>query len=188
MNRLKCFVWGMTAGTAGGTALTAALYQAGGPEWLLPLAITLGTTAYHFLIRLVIGGAVDLAMNNQADPESRWFRQRSWEPRLYRRLGVKKWKKHMPTYVPRLFSLEERTPGAVAGAMCQAEVVHEIGAAASLLPLVMIRWFGAWPAFLLTSLASMGLELALVAVQRYNRPRVLRMDRGAERRPPAPAQ
>lgn len=174
---VRIWLRGGAAVTAAGTAAAGVLYHCGGPAWLLTAAVIMGTVAYHLLVRLVIGGAVNLAMGNRGNPQSRWFRPRRWEPALYRRLGVKGWKRHMPTYVPELFSLKTHTPEEVAGAMCQAEAVHAIGAAACMLPVAAAKWFGALPVFLLISLASAGLELALVIVQRYNRPRILALAR-----------
>ncbi len=175
MSKIKILLWGSALLTTAGAVAATAFYRNSGPEWLLPAAITLGTTAYHLLIRIIFGGAVNWVMRNRANPQNSWFRLRSWEPALYRRLRVKVWKEYLPTYVPTLFSFQLHTPEEIAGAMCQAEIVHELGAIASLAPLAAIRWFGSWPVFLITSLASMSLELALVAIQRYNRPRVLRL-------------
>ena len=59
--------------------------------------------------------------------------------------------------------------------MCQAETVHTIIAVLSFVPLLFsLRW-GAFAVFLITSLLSASFDLLFVIMQRFNRPRVLRM-------------
>ena len=140
---------------------------------LLSLAITFGTTAYHLCMRLLVGHVLNAIMKNRADPTKWWFRPRSFEAGLYRRLRVKRWKKHFPSYAPQLFSLEVHSYSEIAQAMCQAELVHEIIFVLSFLPLFTVPWFGAFPVFLITSLLAALFDLCFVLLQRYNRPRIL---------------
>lgn len=55
--------------------------------------------------------------------------------------------------------------------MCQAELVHETNMALSFLPLIAVRWFGAFYVFLLTSVCG----ALFVIMQRYNRTRVVKI-------------
>lgn len=139
----------------------------------LTLAITFGTIAYHFIMRLIVGCIVNIIMNNQADYNKKWYCLRKFEIKLYEVLKVKRWKKRMPTYDPSLFSLEEHTFDEIAQAMCQAEIVHEIIVLFSFLPLVLVPVFGAFIVFLLTSLFSAMFDMIFVIMQRYNRPRIV---------------
>lgn len=160
-----------------GAALCAvgfALCQAG---ILLSLAITFGTIAYHFTMRLLVGLVFDRTMQNHADYTKAWYRQRAWEKKLYKTLRVKHWKDNLPTFNPQEFSMEHHSFGELAQAMCQAELVHEVCAALSFVPVLAARWFGALPVFLLTSIGGAGFDLLFVILQRYNRPRVLRLMR-----------
>ena len=59
--------------------------------------------------------------------------------------------------------------------MCQAELVHETNILMSVLPLLAARWVGAFPAFLVTSVLGALFDLLLAVIQRYNRPRILRL-------------
>ena len=90
-------------------------------------------------------------------------------------LRVKTWKNKLPTYYPDLFDPSLHTLPEIAGAMCQAELVHEVIIPLSLLPILASHWFHAFPVFLLTSLAASLFDLLLVITQRYNRDRILRI-------------
>ena len=153
------------------TGLFLLLYLRLHSEWLLSTAITFGTTFYHFAMRLLVGVLVPNTLNCSA----RWFRQRSWEPAIYRKLKAKSWKKHLPTYDPDAFSLELHTPEQILANMCQAEVVHEIIVLCSFLPLAAVPVLGALPVFLITSILAAAVDLIFVIAQRYNRPRIFRL-------------
>ncbi len=157
-------MWG-SATLSGILALVCALFS------LTSLAITFGTVFYHFAMRLTVGGIVPILFRKVSHNHP-WFRQRSWEKALYRRLGVKKWKKHIPTYDPESFSLEHHTPGEILQNMCISELVHEGIMLCSFLPLAAVPIFGEFWVFFLTSLAAAMLDGIFVALQRFNRPRV----------------
>ena len=142
--------------------------------WVLSAAITFGTVAYHFCMRLVVGMLIDRRMQNRADGTKPWFRMRTWERQLYARLGVKHWKRWLPTYDADAFSPKCHTWEEIVGAMCQAEIVHEIIIPLSFLPMFAVPWFGAFPVFFCTSILAALFDLQFVILQRYNRPRVLR--------------
>jgi len=162
-------------GSAVLTAVLTGLYLHTPQPLLLSAAITCGTVAYHFIMRLAVGGLYDVLMHNRARLHRAWYRPHPWEERLYRRLGIHRIKGSLPTYAPALFSPRLHTWDEIAQAMCQAELVHETIAVLSFVPLLAIPCFGSWPVFLLTSLAAAGIDLLYAAVQRYNRPRVLRL-------------
>lgn len=167
MKLITCFLLLATA-----AAILWYRYTAHTP--ILSLAITLGTCLYHFAMRLTVGYAVNAVMKNKADPRSPWFREKPFEKRLYRWLRVRKWYGKMPTCNPDLFAVEKHTSHEIVGAMCQAEVVHTLIAVFSLLPLLTAPLFGAFLAFLITSLLAAAYDLLFVVMQRYMRPRVLR--------------
>lgn len=162
------------------TAVFTAGYQVLPAELLLTLAITCGTVSYHFCMRLHVGSLWDLALHNRVDYRRRWFRVGKTEQKLYTLLKVKKWKKYLPTYDPGAFDKGQHSWEEIAGAMCQSELVHETIAVFSFLPIVFSRWLGSPLVFVLTSVASALFDLSFVAIQRYNRPRVLRMLRSRD--------
>ena len=144
-------------------------------KWLLPCAITFGTTAYHFIMRLAVGSIVPKVTGYAFDYRSRWFQPRSWEPALYRFLKLKQWKGKLPTYAPDQFSLENQSLHQVILNMCGAEIVHEGIMLLSFLPVLMIPVFGSAPVFVITSALSALFDSLFVMAQRFNRPRLVRI-------------
>jgi hypothetical protein len=91
----------------------------------------------------------------------------------------------MPTYDPAEFR-PDRPAEELLRAMCISEVIHEVHAVLSLLPMGLGAVFGAWPVFAVTSLAACAFDLGFAVMQRFNRPRVIRLAarRGDEKKPP----
>ena len=65
----------------------------------------------------------------------------------------------------------------IAQAMCQAELVHEVIIILSFLPILAAIPFGALFVFVFTSILSAGYDAMFVMMQRYNRPRIVKMIR-----------
>ena len=126
-------------------------------------------------MRLLVGGFFHAVLKNKVDYHKKWFRVGKREHRLYRLLKVKKWKKFIPTYDPEAFDSGLHSWEEIAGAMCQSEWVHETIAVLSFLPILASFWFGATRVFLGTSLFAAAVDVTFVILQRYNRPRVLKM-------------
>ena len=139
------------------------------------LAITFWTMAYHFLMRLIVGHLFDGILHNTVDYRRKWFRQSRFENMLYSKLKVKRWKTRMPTYAPQNFDSRVHSWDEIAGAMCQAELVHEVIIVLSFLPIAVSVYFGAFWVFLVTSLLAACYDGLFVIMQRYNRPRVIKL-------------
>ena len=139
------------------------------------ITITIGVTLYHFLMRLVVGSVVNLIMKNKANYNSVWFREKRFEKKLYNLFRVRKWKKYIPTYSPDTFDTNQKTVKEIVGATCQAEIVHEVIMVLSLLPIAVIPFLGGAAAIFITSFLSMLIDSVFVILQRYNRPRLLRV-------------
>ena len=155
------------------TVLCSAAYFAGA-HLAMPFAITFGTCFYHFAMRLLVGHILNRKMRNRADYRKRWYQLRDFEMPLYQVLRVKKWKGKMPSYTPEVFDPTKHSWQEIAQAMCQAELVHEVIAVFSFLPLLAAIPFGAFWVFLITSVLSALFDLSFAIMQRYNRPRILR--------------
>ena len=157
------------------TVLFAAAYRKWQASWLLTLAISFGTTAYHFLMRLAVGYLLLKLTNYDFDYRNVWFQPRKWEPAFFKKLQVRKWKGQIPTYAPEQFSLEKHTTYRIIQNMCGAELVHEIIMVLSFLPLLAVPLFGTFYVFLITSLLAALYDSIFVMAQRYNRPRLVRI-------------
>lgn len=150
-------------------------YGLAGGSLPLALCVTFGTTAYHFIMRLFVGLVFSRIMKNRGDYRKGWYRIRPWEEGLYRRLRVKSWKGKLPSYDPNTFSPKLHTWEEIAGAMCQAELVHETIVLFSFLPVLAAVWLGEFWVFFLTSLFAAAFDLVFVMAQRYNRQRILKL-------------
>ena len=139
------------------------------------VTITIGVTLYHFAMRLAVGTIVNLIMKNIADHENLWFREKRFEIKLYKLIGVRRWKKYLPTYDPDTFDTKEKTVREIVGATCQAELIHEIIMALSLLPMLLIPILGGAAALIITSVLAMLIDSAFVILQRYNRPKLVKI-------------
>ena len=157
------------------TALLAALYYVYPYGWILSCAISFGTTAYHFVMRLLVGHTVLWLTHYAFDYRNRWFSPRKWEAVFYRFLRVKYWKYCIPTYDPSAFSLKQHTLQQVIRNMCGAEIVHEVIIVLSFVPISFSFLFGEFPVFLITSILAALYDSIFVIVQRYNRPRLIRI-------------
>ncbi len=148
---------------------------------LLSLCITFGVFTYHFAMRLAVGYIINSIFHNNVSYSSWWFKERKFEKRLYKFLRVKSWKEHIPTYSPSTFSLSEHSFEFLAGATCQAEVVHEVIMVLSFLPILLCIPFGDGWLFILTSVLAALFDGVFVVLQRYNRPRLVKLISKADR-------
>ncbi len=142
---------------------------------LLAVTITSVTFFYHFAMRLTVGVTVNAILKNNVNFSSKWFQERTFEPKLYKLLKVKKWKKYMPTFSPETFDVKQRSLEEIVKATCQSEIVHEIIFILSFLPLLLAIPFGSLAVFLITSILASLIDLTFVILQRYNRPRLIKI-------------
>lgn len=154
------------------TGLFSGYYLSGAERMLMP-AVVCGTILYHAAMRLLIGGVT----GHNFCTNSSWFQEKPFEKALYKRLGVKKWKAKLPTYSPQTYAVSTLSPETIAKTMCRNEVIHELCALFSLLPIVLGFSFGAWWFFVSTAVFGFFADLSFAAIQRYNRPRILRLVR-----------
>ena len=168
-------VKGIAAFSLAATVILAISYKVTSSGIVLPLAITSGTIAYHFVMRLMVGLAFHATMRNKADYRKRWYQVSKREMAVYEKLKVKQWKRRMPTYDPALFDPRLHTWEEIVQAMCQAELVHETIAVLSFLPILAGIWFGEYPVFIVTSVLSAACDIVFVIMQRYNRQRVTKL-------------
>lgn len=157
------------------TVIFTLIYQSSLNTAILSIAITFGTISYHFLMRLIVGYVVNGIFHNRFNYNRKWFQEKKFEKCLYGVLRVKKWKDKMPTFAPEMLDLKLHTWEEIAGAMCQSEVVHSIIVVLCFVPILATLIWGTFWAFFITSILSAGVESMFVIMQRYNRPRVIRM-------------
>lgn len=158
------------------TVIFGIFYRVYGQGIFLTLYVTCLTAAYHFLMRLAVGQAVTaIYRSRQFHVGSRFFHIYKHEPWLYKKIGVKKWKQYAITARPEQFDMHKNSPETLLHNIMQAELGHRIMMLLSFVPLVLIIPYGAAQVFLITSVLSCLIDFKYVIIQRYNRPRVIKL-------------
>ena len=152
-----------------------------GSEIAETLTITAGTCFYHFAMRLAVGALMPRILKPGA-AERPYFRQRSFEPGLYKALKVKRWKNRMPTYNPDDFDPRKHSWEEILQSGCVAEAGHGLMVLLSFLPVLTVPVFGAAGVFWGTSVAAAAVDGSFVILQRFNRPRILKILQKERRR------
>ena len=135
--------------------------------------ITSFTIMYHLWLRIIMGNVTKLFRISYTQS---WFKEHAFEKKLYKLLRVKKWKGKALTYNPELFSLKDNSLQSIANTMAKAETDHWVNELISLSTLFFALIFnGGFVAFLISAIAAMLFDGQFIVIQRYNRPRVLRL-------------
>ncbi|MBQ8164863.1 MAG: hypothetical protein IJZ94_03520 [Clostridia bacterium] len=158
-----------------GTILSACMYIQTTHEFALYISIIFGTVAVHFFIMHISAPFVFLFFRKKFNYSSFWFIPKNFEKNLYKILNVKKWKTKVPAYDSDEYSLETHTVEEVIMNMCHAEVVHEVLSITSYLPIIGGLAISHWGVLVLTSFVFSCCHLIFVIIQRYNRPRIVRL-------------
>lgn len=134
---------------------------------------------YQLSVRIVISIYYRHVHNWPWNPHSFWFRERAWEKPLYRALRVKRWKDFLPTNRPGDFDIRTTDIAGILNNSCRAEAVHATNNAAGYLPLLLTCLMTRQRQYLSIALfIAVGFGIAdsiLALIQRYNRPRLLRL-------------
>jgi len=146
------------------------------------IAVTCVTTYFQACLRPLTGSFVNLKYHNKINYNRKWFHTNKFEQTLFKILMVKKWKKFLPTYDKPVFDMKNKSLEEIAGAMCQAEIVHELMLVEAFLPLLLIILYGKPFVFVITSLVCALIDLVFIIAQRYNRPRVVKLIKIKEKR------
>lgn len=130
------------------------------------------TIMYHFWVRIIMGNISKLFKINY---KQWWFKERAFEKGLYKLLKVKKWKNKALTYDPEAFSLKNHSLEEIANTMAKSEVDHWMNELIALSTVLFSIWWGQFWIFLITALAACLFDAQFIIIQRYNRPRLVRI-------------
>lgn len=139
------------------------------------LAVVSGCLSFHLLAWIVSAILVVGVMKNNADDSHLWFRELPWERGLYKLIGIRKWKRHLPTYAPQYYDFGSIKNEELLGIISQTEIVHEVAAVLSALSVIGARWFDHLPVFLVLAFADFATNVVYAFLQRYNRLRLRRL-------------
>lgn len=143
-------------------------------ETILWIGIIAFTIMYHFWVRIIMGNVSKL-FKKHINYKQWWFKEKKFEKRLYKSLRVKEWKGKALTYNPESFSLKEHSLEEIANTMVKSEIDHWINEAISLSTLLFIIPWGRTWAFVISAIAAMIFDSQFIIIQRYNRPRILKV-------------
>lgn len=127
---------------------------------------------YHLWMRIIMGNVSKLIPIN---PSHWWYKERFFEPAVYKFLQVKRWKDKALTYNPEQFDLKNRTLEQIAHTMAKSELDHWLNQLIALSSILFSLLWGQFWIFLLTAVASMLFDGQFIVIQRYNRPKLMRI-------------
>lgn len=141
---------------------------------ILWLGITAFTITYHFWGRIILGNVSKL-FKKKINYKQWWFKERKFEKGLYKFLKVKSWKGKALTYNPEQFDLKQNSLEQILNTMTKSEVDHWINEVISITTMFFgLIWGKTW-IFVLTAIAAMIFDGQFIVIQRYNRPRVIKI-------------
>lgn len=134
--------------------------------------ITAFVIIYHFWGRLILGNITKLFPIHYSQM---WFCEHRFEKKLYKMLRVQKWKDKVLTYNPELFDMKSRSLDDIAVTMAKVEVDHWVNEVLSLTTILFALLWGQWWLFVLQAVVAMVFDAQFIVVQRFNRPKALRV-------------
>ena len=143
-------------------------------EIILWTGITAFTIMYHLWVRIIMGNVCKL-FKSHIKYDAWWFKETKFENKLYKLLRVKSWKGKALTYNPELFSLKDYSLEEIANTMSKVEVDHWINEIISLTTILFATFWGNVWIFILTSIIAMVFDGQFIIIQRYNRPRIVKI-------------
>lgn len=141
---------------------------------ILWTGVTAFTIMYHLWLRIIFGNITKL-FKSKIRYDGWWFRQKRGEKAFYKLIRVKNWKGHALTYEPSAFSLKENSLEQIATNMTKAETDHWLNVGISLSTLLFALLWGEFWIFAITAVAAILFDGQFIVIQRYNRPRVVKL-------------
>ena len=132
------------------------------------------TIMYHFWVRIIMGNVLKL-LKKHITYKQYFFKEKKFEKKFYELIKVKTWKDKVLTYAPAEFDLKINSLETVANNMAKAELDHWINSLISISTLVFGMIWGKMYLFIISALFAMVFESQFIILQRYNRPRVVKL-------------
>ena len=132
------------------------------------------TIMYHFWVRIIMGNVSKL-FKKYINYKQWWFKEKKFEKSIYKFLCVKKWKGKALTYNPESFSLEKHSLEEIANTMTKSEVDHWINEIISITTIFFTIPWGSFVVFLVQAIVAMIFDSQFIIIQRYNRPRIVKI-------------
>lgn len=147
------------------------IYKYGVVLWT---GITAFTIMYHFWVRIIMGNVTKL-FKKYINYKQWLFKERKFEKSIYKKIKVKEWKKNALTYNPETFSLKKNSLEEIANTMAKSEIDHWINEIISISTISFSLIWGQFWLFFITAIFAMLFDSQFIIMQRYNRPRVIKL-------------
>ncbi len=149
---------------------------------LLWVGITCFTIMYHLWMRIIMGNVSKLF---KVSYKQWWFKEKAFEAKLYSFLRVKNWKGKALTYSPELYNVKNRSLTQIADTTAKSELDHWINVLISATTLLFgLIWGELW-IFAITAFFAALFDSQFIIIQRYNRPRLIKLINKQSRKSPA---
>lgn len=149
---------------------------------VLWIGIVAFTIMYHFWVRIIMGNVLKL-FKKKITYKQWFFREKKFEKKIYDMIHVKSWKDKVLTYAPAEFDLKENSLEVVANNMAKAELDHWINSLISISTISFGLIFEViFSPFVISAICAMIFETQFIILQRYNRPRVVKLIEREERK------
>ncbi|MBQ5851945.1 MAG: hypothetical protein IIW54_14205 [Lachnospiraceae bacterium] len=150
-----------------------------GIDFCYTLFITSVTVFYHFGIRLIAGYTLNILKHHSFAYNNGIFKEYSFEKGMYNTIKVNRWKDKMPTFNPSAFDIETNSIKDIIHTMCLSELVHLVNIPLSFVPIMACflvqRLKDDILIFIITGTLAAVFDMMFVIIQRYNRPRIVRL-------------
>lgn len=127
------------------------------------------------MIMFISAPIVFLLFRKKFNYTSVWLAPKKFEAGLYKMLKVKNWKNKVPVYDIDEYSFEKHSLEEIIMNTCHAEVVHEVISVVSYVPILLGGLINHYKLIILTSIAFSCCHLIFVVIQRFNRPRIIKL-------------
>ncbi len=139
---------------------------------ILWIGIVFFMIMYHLWVRIILGW---ITRRFKISYKSAFFRELPFERRLYRAMNVRNWKVKKLTYSPDSFVINPDSMESLANSMSKAETDHWINQLISVSSIFFFLIWGCFWGFFISAICAMLFDAQFIVLQRYNRPRALRV-------------
>ena len=161
-----------------GTIVTVPLYLKTKDKVVYGFMMVFITLAYEFVMRIILGIVLIIPKYNV---ERRYFKASKLEMKIYNGLKMKKWVTHAPTFNPDQYDATKLTLDEIILNTVRNEVTHSVYFFLTFVPIIWSIWLGYLPFNITQALIVIWTDILLIAIQRFNRQRLVKLNRRTKR-------
>lgn len=136
------------------------------------------TLAYEFVMRIILGIFLIMPTYNV---ERKYFKANKLEMKIYNALKMKKWVTHAPTFNPDQYDATKLTLDEIIQNTVRNEISHSVYLVLTFVPIIWSIWMGYLPFNITQAFIVIWTDILLIAIQRFNRQRLVKLNRRSKR-------